>query len=346
MALFREMSAEQRRQLTDVDQLFETYREAIQQFGHSYDGAYVGTMRWIKVGQTEYLYRTYNNIRRSLGPRSEETERIKEDYMRHRGRLRARITTLEKRMKEMAPANRAMRIARVPAIASRVLRQLDKSGLLGKNLFVVGTNSLYAYEARSGIFFPGPILATRDADLLVDARRGLSVALFDIRKEGILGLLKKVDRSFSKEKSYSAVNDDGYKIDLICPQDKDFLQAPAARLGESVADIEPAPVEGLQWLRDAPRFEATVVGDDGVPLYMPCTDPRVYALHKMWMSRRLDRDSVKKRRDAEQAVAVAALCKTHLNLDFYGKDLSAMPESIYGHRAELTKAAASLVADA
>lgn len=343
MDAFNEMRGEQRRQIVDVEQVFASYRKALHQYGHSYEGAYTGSMRWVKVGGKEYLYRTYNKVRRSLGPRSVETEKLKADYTRHRTRLRMRIASLEKRLEEMAPINNAMRLGRLPRTAARVLRELDRVGLLGKKLFVVGTNSLYAYEARAGVFLEGSVLATEDADLLVDARRNLRLALIDVRKEGIIGLLQKVDRTFTKERSYSAANDEGYRIDLICPQDADYIRAPSPRIGESTADIEPAPIEGLKWLLDAPKYDATVVAEDGLPVYLPCIDPRVYALHKLWLSRRQDREPTKRVRDVHQATIVAALCRTHLGLDFAAKELSAMPESIYGLRKELAGAADKLL---
>jgi len=45
--------------------------------------------------------------------------------------------------------NRASNLGRMPTTAARIFRKLDAEGLLGKHLFVVGTNSLYAYEADS-----------------------------------------------------------------------------------------------------------------------------------------------------------------------------------------------------
>lgn len=38
-------------------------------------------------------------------------------------------------------------------------------------------------------------------------------------------------------------------------------------------------------LIEAPKIEETVIGWDGLPLYMPCVDPRIFALHKLWLTR-------------------------------------------------------------
>lgn len=57
---------------------------------------------------------------------------------------------------------------------------------------------------------------------------------------------------------------------------------------------------------------------------MFCIDPRAFALHKLWVSRQNSREAIKRRRDAEQARAVAMLAADHLNLDFKAKDLLAL----------------------
>jgi hypothetical protein len=88
---------------------------------------------------------------------------------------------------------------------------------MGGKLFVVGTNALFAYEARAGVQFESGMLNTGDTDFLVDARQGLRLTLVDVRSEGVMGLLQKIDRSFAKEKPYRASNDLGFHVDLICP---------------------------------------------------------------------------------------------------------------------------------
>jgi hypothetical protein len=193
-------------------------------------------------------------------------------------------------------------------------------------LFVVGTHALFAYEAASGVVFDSGLMATGDIDLLWDARRRLSLALVDARAEGVLGLLKKVDRSFAAQRnSYRAVNDEGYYVDLLRPLEKDEARSAIAKIGEADDDLEAAALAGLHWLINAPKYEQTVVGADGRPLWMSCIDPRAFALHKYWISQRDDRDPLKRRRDIAQAKAVAAVATEYLGLTFQAKDLSALP---------------------
>jgi hypothetical protein len=72
-------------------------------------------------------------------------------------------------------------------------------------------------------------------------------------------------------------------------------------------DLIAVEIEGLAWLESAPTFESTAIDERGAPLRLVTPDPRVFAIHKLWMSRRPDREPLRRRRDADQARAVAAL---------------------------------------
>jgi hypothetical protein len=329
---FAELNQEQRRRLIDVRQLYEAWRTADAELRHSYRG----TMHWrCRAGGDEYLYHIVGKTEHSLGVRSPETERIKAGHDSNRDRLKRRIAILDGRIREMARVNRAMDLGRVPKLAARILRRLDAAGLLGQHLFVVGTHAMFAYEAAAGIFFESSLTETTDVDLLRDVRRRLSLALVDARAEGIIGLLKKVDRTFTVQRnSFRAVNDDGYYVDIIRPLEKDEMRALSTKMSDD--DLEAAAIAGLEWLINAPRFEQIVVGDDGLPLWMCCIDPRAFALHKYWISQRNDRNMLKRGRDLTQARAVASVSVQYLQLGFAAKELSAFP-------ADLVQAAPTLV---
>ena len=333
---FAELSNEQRRQFIDAKQAFEAWRAADRDFRHSYRG----TMRWVSVSGAQYLYRITGAVRNSLGRRSPETERIKTEYTEQRERLRGRRNRTAARIKDMDRVNRAHGLGRMPTIAAKVLRIMDEAGLLGQQLFLVGTHSLYAYEARAGVRFDGGLTATTDLDLLIDVRRHMSFAVAeDVRPQGIMGLLRKADRSFSRTAEFRATNDEGYFVDLIAPMRPDEVSATAIRLGDSNDDLAAAAILGLQWLINAPKFEEVVIGEDGRPLWVSCIDPRALALHKYWVSRQNSREPTKRRRDANQAQALALLAADYLGLDFKAKDLTALP-------IEMTRAAKDLVAAA
>lgn len=331
---FHELEGDQRRQLINAQQAFTVWREADREFRHSYRGS----MRWKKINGAEYLYRVYARMESSLGRRSSETEQIKAAYMEQRARLRQRTTTLRQRLDRMALVNRAQGIGRVPNLAAKIIRKLDEAQLLGVKAFVVGTHALYAYECRAGIQFDSVLTATDDLDLLWDAKRKLTFALFDERADGVIGLLRQIDRSFdARSGHFRAQNDDGFMVDFIRPERRNEMYKADPPLTGADA-MAPAAIAGLQWLMSAPKFEQIAIGEDGQPLWMCCVDPRVFALHKFWVSKRDDREPVKKRRDAEQARAVATVASEYLSMDFQAKDLSVLP-------IDLTRAAKDLVAN-
>lgn len=320
---YRELSNEQRRDLIDAIQIFDAWRTEDREFRHSYRG----TMHWSKTGDHQYLRRRYSHGWENLGPRSKETEQIKAAYTDQRTRLRQRLTRLNNRLKEREKVLIALGLGRVPETAAKVLRKLDEVGLLGQQLFVVGTHCLYAYEARAGVFFEPSLTATQDIDLLWDARRKLSLAVLDeVKPAGVIGLLRKVDHSFdSSPGHYRAVNDDGFYVDLIKPLEADAAQKAAAKIADVDHDMVASAIVGLQWLVNAPRFEQVAIGFDGRPVWMSCVDPRVFALHKLWLSKQIDREPLKRKRDAAQARAVAKVAREYLDLSFAAKDLSALP---------------------
>ena len=332
--MITELSGDQIRIQTNAAQVFESWREAEQEFAHSYKGR----MNWSRVHDKQYLYRIVGNSRRSLGVRSAETEQIKEDYTKQRTKLKRRVTSLRNKLKELAPINRAYRIARVPKIAAEILRALDKEGLLGDQLIVVGTHSLYAYEAAAGVHFNDALLATEDIDLLWDVRKKIKLALMDVHPKGVMSILKNVDSTFSKSRqAFRASNDDGYLVDLIRPMETDEMSSPHSGIGDA-SDLEASAIMGLQWLINAPRFNQIAIAEDGYPVYISCIDPRAFALFKRWMAVDAQgREAAKKRRDIKQAEASAVIAQKYLDLKFNAKDLTALPIRLVQHAMELVK---------
>lgn len=318
---FPELSLDQRRQLVDVQQRFEVWRAADRAFRESNKGS----MAWKHVGGKQYLYRIVDRrTQKYIGPRSPEMERLKNDYMASRTANRARVTKLRKGIEGTAAINRAMALGRVPRIAAQVLRALDRDGLLGDGLYVVGTHALYAYEAKSGVIFEPELLATRDLDRLADVRSRLVLAIDDKKRNGILSTLQKADKSFEVQGDlFRAVNDDGYFIDVIRPMQNNEALAEEYDLGGLV----PVGIDGLKWLVNCPRFEATAIAEDGLPVWLSCIDPRAFALHKLWVSTQENREAIKRRRDAVQAAAVAQVAVL-LGMKFDAKELSALPATL------------------
>ena len=96
-------------------------------------------------------------------------------------------------------------------------------------------------------------------------------------------------------------------VDLIMPLRDPPWTAPPSSVGGDPDDLQASEIEGLVWHENARTFEATAIDTDGVPLRLVTSDPRDFAIHKLWLSERPDRDAGKRDRDRLQAEAVAQL---------------------------------------
>jgi hypothetical protein len=148
---------------------------------------------------------------------------------------------------------------------------------------------------------------------------------------GLIGLLREADASFEpvRARSYRASNRDGYLVDLIQPEAKDALRGRARRsLTDYSDDLRGVEILGLNWLLNSPRCDAVAIDDRGYPVRMAVIDPRAFALHKLWLSVRQDRERLKATRDIEQARVAAAIAVQYLQLPFDDKILGALPASL------------------
>ena len=323
----KSLSGEQRRQLIDTQQAYDAWRAANANSNHRF----AGSMRWAERNGKEYLLRKIGKAETSLGLRTKETEAAYEAFLRGRSENSDRLAGLSERLDQLASVNVAMGLGRIPTIAARILRACDERGLLGEQLIVVGTNAMFAYEVQAGVHIESGIIATGDMDLLYDARRHISLAVAGMATEGLIGLLKKVDKSFApaRPRGFRAANRDGYLVDLIRPEAKDVFRddLPTA-LSDLPEDLEGAAIFGLEWLINSPRLEAVALDERGYPVRLVAIDPRAFALHKAWVSRREDREQLKAVRDMEQAKAAASIATRYLKKSFDSPDLSALPNAL------------------
>jgi hypothetical protein len=212
-----------------------------------------------------------------------------------------RLAGLKASLEDHRRMNRALRVGRVDPLITRLLGRLDATAL-SEHFRVVGTHALYAYEAEAGIAFDADAVATRDIDLLWDVARRVQFATALKRVDSsMLGVLKKVDATFRVRKSqkYTAVNKDGFEVDIIRREPVD---------GDPNAHI----------LLDSPPFSAVIVASNGEMARMNTLHPLAFAKFKHWMSGLPGRDSKKRERDELQATAVEAV--VHEFLPQYERD--------------------------
>jgi len=313
---FNELSNEQRRQLIDVLQAYAAWRPAATEL----EG--MGTMRVQVSKGRRYVYEVRSTVRKSLGQESLALRKRKAAHDARRKELQTRVRSLQAKLDAMAPVNRALRLGRLPTIAARIIRAIDREGLLGTHVMIAGTNALFAFEVATGTVIEQEHVATTDADILWDPRQSLLLAATGVRREGLMGILRSVDRSFEADYGFNAKNRDGYIVDLICPPTDQQTTMAAG------ADLEAVQMEGIEWLLAAPHFEQVVIAEDGLPARMVVPDPRTFALHKLWVSRRQDRQPVKRPRDKAHAAIVAQLATKYLNQRMVTTDMPWLPSEL------------------
>lgn len=328
--MFVDLNNDQRREMINTRQRYQAWRNAVER-----ERAYRGSLVWEESRGHDYLLKSFydehgKRRQKSLGRRSSETEAIKAGFDAQRAEAIASRQAIDETLTRQAAINRALGLGRIPLVAARILRLLDRRGLLGRGIRVVGTNALYAYEAACGVFVDSQVTTTEDIDLLFDARRSLKlVADHEITGDGLVELLKLADRSFRKTpQPFRAQNDEGYLVDLIKPVPNPPWRGERDALG-SRDDIEAAGIAGLVWLQNAPSFEQIAIDDRGGPLRIEAVDPRAFAVHKFWLSHQPDRNPVKRERDRTQAMVVAELVSSLLpHLPFDASALRMLPADV------------------
>jgi hypothetical protein len=319
---WRDLTAEQRRVAGDLIQLYEHHLELAKETREL-----AGGMFWKTVKTREYLVRSldrHGHIR-SLGPRSAQTEALYREFTARKKDVRLRSVSVTSQLRRRAKFCVAADVNRVPAIPADVARVLDGAGLLGTHLLLLGSHALYAYEIAAGVQFKTGLLQTDDLDALIDPHSPLEIAV-RVRKLGLLGLLKTVDRSFApaREPSFRAVNAKGFMVELLRPVtvQPGMTGLPSIGMGK---DLIAQQLIGLDWILAGPKFSQIVIAENGFPARFVVPDPRVFALHKIWLSLQPTRNPMKRKRDFRQGEAVAQLAIEYLNLSFEDSALRALP---------------------
>ena len=326
---FKELTAEQRRIAVDAIQLYQHFLDLRQEYQE-----FRGGLHWKQVGSREYLVKTLDREghQQSLGPRSPKTEELLRRFADGKKELRQQIKALEDELITRAKFCVAAGVNRVPRISADIVRLLDSKGVLGTHLIVLGSHAIYAYETAAGVQLKAGLLQTNDLDTLLDAKADLEIA-GDVRNAGLLGLIQRIDKTFrlARQRSFRAVNSKGFMVELIRAP---LSEHRAMSLGRN-EDLIAEPLQGLDWLADAPRMTQIVIAEDGYPVRFIVPDPRVFALHKMWLSTHPTRDPLKRKRDFHQGEAVAGLALEYLNLSFDDEAINKLPSELTSMRTGL-----------
>ena len=287
-------------------------------------------MKWLTVKDRDYLYRVTDarGNAKSLGLRSPKTEALFEEFNAARARAKERLVALDVRVKSQARLNKAVFLGSFPTIASEILHALNLSQARD-DFRLVGTYAIYAYAAMAGTQLKMELLASGDIDLLYDHRKQLSLVSKHLEGNGLLGLLRKVDKSFdiSNRETFRAINKTGFMVDLITPV-RDMRENEIIKF--ACDDLEAVEVPNLHWLANSPCVESVIIAANGMPVNARVPDPRAFVIHKAWLSQQKDRDPVKKPRDLSQSKMVLTLLNEYLPQFPFQKDqMRYFPNAIY-----------------
>jgi len=308
---FVHLDDEQRLNFINSSQLYEAWNAAWETLSEYRHG-----MRWVESKGKRYLVRLMDSkgYGRSLGPENEKTLEIFKNFNEGKERAKNRYKSLSERLARQARINSALKMARIQKPVARILSVLNQTKL-DKDFIIIGTHALFAYEAMAGVYIESKILATQDLDFCFDSRRPLRLAIKKFDKKdlnGLLGLLKKVDKSYepmSAHGGFRAVNESGFIVDIIIPERSIKENAP---ITFGYGDLVASEVPNLHWLVNAPKCREIVIAHNGMPLLIQVPDPRAFALHKAWLSQNPERNPVKRTRDRNQAEAVVSLIGRYL----------------------------------
>ena len=305
MLKFYEYNDLQIKQKHNSKMLYESYLETL----HLYNLQFRYKMLWQRHKDGYQLLAKENlrtGRREYLGRRGDETEKIIEQFRDSKQQIKERLKNMKEKLKRDQKLNKLEKIARAPKELVALFRKINELDLDDK-LIVIGTNSLYAYEAKAGIMIEEGHLATHDIDILNRKDKGVSFMFIAMNSSSSASeFLQSIDKSFhqSPKVPYRFINNDGVWIELITPSANTLQKR---KNGNFFSDVLPLDMEGLQWIENARLFQETIIGLDGRSANITAIHPLEYAIYKNWLSQREDRDFLKHTRDIEQSRLVTEI---------------------------------------
>lgn len=297
---------EQLRVLANLASAYDAWMEAERQLP-----AAKPWLAWRKVGGREYLYelRNRSGYGRSLGVRSDETEKLHEAYLARQAEYAAaleRTKSLRAANDQLARMYRALQLPVIDEAAGDVLREADRRRLLGGALLVVGTNTMAAYEIEARHRFATGLDATADCDLTWAGGPG-ALAIAGNVSAPLMEMLKDVDELYTvnSEKPWQARNGKGYEVEVL------LAPSMAAHYPHDET-LRPSSLPEQEWLLLGERVTHVVVDRGGTPVRIVAPDPRWMALHKLWLADKPGRNPLKVDKDRAQGRALLAAVREHM----------------------------------
>lgn len=318
MAATKPFSDEQLRTLINLRQRYEVWAEAERAlFEMPYD------LRRKTVSGRAYLYEIFDRggNGKSLGVWNEELGQQFKDYKDQKEALKKQRRVAREVLDESARLYRALRLPLLSSEAGPLLREIDKRNLLGSHLLVVGTNAMAAYAVEAAGAILGAPDETEDFDL------AWSAETTDESDAQIWEMLKSVDPTFTvnMERSFQARNAKAYEVEILVAPSRADTMGPTDK-------PRPVPLPEQEWLLLGNPVDQIVGCRDGSPARLVVPDPRWFALQKLWMSEKPQRNPLKRPKDRKQGTALLnvvseAMPQYPLNADFEAE----LPEELIPH---------------
>lgn len=309
--LFIEYSDSQRKQRINTKMIYSSYLQTLQ----TYNLSFRYKMIWQKqTNGKEVLVKVHlkSQKREYLGERNEKTQQIRKEFENQKANIKEKLENLKEKLKREEKLNKLEGITRTPKELIAIFRKINELGL-DEKVIAIGTNSLYAYEAKCAVAIEQEHLATYDIDLLNKKNKGISFIFHELMSsKKALEFLQTIDKSFEKNPKipYRFENKHGVWIELINPI-SDSIKEESFK-DNLFCDVLPLNMRGMQWLENARLFSEMIVGDDGRCAFITAVHPLEYAVYKNWLSKQEDRDYEKHSRDLQQSKLVTQLIQEYM----------------------------------
>lgn len=311
-------SDEQARVIVNLEQAYQVWMETLRTLnGMPYN------MRIKEVSGREYLYEVTDRLgtMRSKGPLDSGKQAEFDTYKAEKAELKDRLARAKETLREQGSLYRALRLPMLPTEAGKILREADRVRFLGDQAMIVGTNALVAYALEANAFI-------RDApDTTLDFDMALTAIEADPARPTLWKVLKEVDMTYTvnAERPFQARNAKAYEIEI--------LSAPSRIGGQQPRDKpRPVPLPEQEWLLRGRPIDRVVGVRDGEAARMVVPDPRWFALQKLWMSEKPERNPQKRPKDRKQGIALLdAVRQTMPHYPLDAAFFDALPDALKRH---------------
>lgn len=336
MVEFVEYTSEQRKHYIDTSMYYERYLSKI----HDYLLNYKFSMIWQKKGNKQYLckkktFKDGTAKRTYLGERSQDTETIYAAFYKGKDSCKKSIQELSETIKKNEAINKILKLNRAPNVIVGIFRKLNELDLNDK-VIVIGTNSLYCYEASCGVFLEQQYLSTSDIDLFARRNKKVSFLFKDtMGDKNIIDIVKSIDKTFEHNPKipYQFFNKDNVCLEIVVPTRKNSYEI------DNFTNVIPLEIEGSQWMENSRLIKTMIVADNGTVANVAALHPLDYAIYKNWLGNKDDRNPLKKTRDILQSKLVTQMVDKYMkNIDiddFLNKAKHFKIELIDSYRKEI-----------